>query len=88
MFDNLFTAPPIDALLSDEALIDAMLRFESALAATQADLGLVPQKAASVIADCCSVQLFDVNDLLRSAERDGNPAKFDSSAISFAFQGF
>jgi 3-carboxy-cis,cis-muconate cycloisomerase len=74
MFDNLFTAPPVNALLSDEALIDAMLRFESALAATQADLGLVPQKAASVIGDCCSRQLFDVNDLLRSAERDGNPA--------------
>src|SRR5260370_2958295 len=74
MFDNLFAAPPIEALLSDEALIEAMLRFESALAATQADLGLVPQKAASVIGDCCSVQFFDVNDLLRSAERDGNPA--------------
>jgi len=74
MFDNLFTAPQIEALLSDEALIEAMLRFESALAATQADLGLVPQKAASVIGDCCTVQFFDVNELLRSAERDGNPA--------------
>jgi 3-carboxy-cis,cis-muconate cycloisomerase len=74
MFDKLFTAPPIDALLSDEALIDAMLRFESALAETQADLGIIPQKAASVIGDCCSVRFFDVNDLLRSAERDGNPA--------------
>jgi 3-carboxy-cis,cis-muconate cycloisomerase len=74
MFDNLFSAPQIEALLSDEALIEAMLRFESALAATQADLGIVPQKAASVIGNCCSVQFFDVNDLLRSAERDGNPA--------------
>ena len=74
MFDNLFTAPQIEELLSDEALIEAMLRFESALAATQADLGLVPQKAASVIGDCCTVQFFDVNELLRSAERDGNPA--------------
>ena len=74
MFDKLFSAPQIEALLSDESLIEAMLRFESALAATQADLGLVPQKAASVIGNCCSVQFFDVNDLLRSAERDGNPA--------------
>jgi 3-carboxy-cis,cis-muconate cycloisomerase len=74
MFDNLFAAPPIDALLSDEALIDAMLRFESALAATQADLGIIPQKAGSIIGECCSVQFFDVNDLLHSAERDGNPA--------------
>jgi 3-carboxy-cis,cis-muconate cycloisomerase len=74
MFDSLFTSPGIEALLSDQALIEAMLRFESALAATQADLGLVPQKAASVIADCCSLQFFDVKDLLRSAERDGNPA--------------
>jgi hypothetical protein len=74
MFDSLFTAPAIDALFLDEALIKGMLRFESALAATQAELGVIPRTAASVIGECCSRQEFAVKDLLRSAEQDGNPA--------------
>ncbi len=74
MFDRLFTAPGIDPLVSDEALVAAMLRFESALAAAQADLGLIPRRAATVIEACCSVQSFDIDGLCRSAERDGNPA--------------
>ncbi len=74
MFDRLFTAPRIDSLVSDEALVAGMLRFESALASVQADLGLIPAAAATVIEECCSVQSFDVDGLCRSAERDGNPA--------------
>jgi 3-carboxy-cis,cis-muconate cycloisomerase len=64
----------IDPLVSDEALIAGMLRFESALATVQADLGVIPPGAATVIEDCCSVRSFDVEGLCRSAERDGNPA--------------
>jgi 3-carboxy-cis,cis-muconate cycloisomerase len=74
MFDRLFSSPMIDPLVSDEALIAGMLRFESALATVQADLGVIPPGAATVIEDCCSVRSFDVEGLCRSAERDGNPA--------------
>jgi 3-carboxy-cis,cis-muconate cycloisomerase len=74
MFDRLFTSPRIDALVSDEALVAGMLRFESALASVQADLGLIPSAAAAVIRGCCSVESFDVEGLCQSAERDGNPA--------------
>lgn len=74
MFDRLFTTPRIDPLVSDEALVAGMLRFESALAAVQAELGLIPPGAATVIDECCSVESFDVEGLCRSAERDGNPA--------------
>jgi 3-carboxy-cis,cis-muconate cycloisomerase len=74
MFDSLFSVPAVEALFSDEALIDGMLRFESALAAVQADLGVIPERAASVIGECCALQQFSIHDLLRSAERDGNPA--------------
>jgi 3-carboxy-cis,cis-muconate cycloisomerase len=74
MFDSLFTVPRIETLFSDESLIEGMLRFESALAATQADLGLIPQNAAFVIGECCSLPRFAVQDLIRSAEQDGNPA--------------
>ena len=74
MFDRLFTVPRIDSLISDEALVAGMLRFESALASAQAELGLIPPKAATVIEACCLVEYFDVDDLCRSAEQDGNPA--------------
>jgi 3-carboxy-cis,cis-muconate cycloisomerase len=74
MFDRLFTSSRIDSLVSDEALVAGMLRFESALASVQADLGLIPSAAAVVIGGCCSVESFDVEDLCHSAERDGNPA--------------
>jgi 3-carboxy-cis,cis-muconate cycloisomerase len=74
MFDRLFTTPKIDSLVSDEALLAGMLRFESALASVQADLGLIPPGAATVIGECCSVQFFDLGGICRSAERDGNPA--------------
>jgi 3-carboxy-cis,cis-muconate cycloisomerase len=74
MFDRLFTVPKIDSLVSDEALVAGMLRFESALASVQADLGLIPSAAATVIGECCSVQFFDVEGLCHSAARDGNPA--------------
>jgi len=74
MFDSLFTAPAIDALFSDEALLEGMLKFESALAAAQADLGVIPKKAATVIGECCSLRKFGIKELLHSAEQDGNPA--------------
>jgi len=74
MFDSLFTAPAIDALFSDEALLEGMLKFESALAAAQADLGVIPKKAATVIEECCSLRKFGIKELLHSAEQDGNPA--------------
>ena len=74
MFDSLFTAPAIDALFSDEALLEGMLKFESALAAAQADLGVIPEKAATVIGECCSLRKFAIKELLHAAEQDGNPA--------------
>jgi 3-carboxy-cis,cis-muconate cycloisomerase len=74
MFESLFTAPAIDALFSDEALLEGMLKFESALAAAQADLGVIPEKAATVIGECCSLRRFAIEELLHSAEQDGNPA--------------
>lgn len=74
MFDRLFTAASIDSLFSDEAVIGEMLRFESALAAVQAALGEIPGEAALAIGECCSLKFIDVKEILRSAERDGNPA--------------
>lgn len=80
----------VDALLSDEALIDAMLRFESALAATQADLGIIPPKrqdpSLETAAQCnssmlttSSTPLSAIGNLVLSntAAKIGTQAKYD-----------
>lgn len=63
----------VGAATSDSAWLQAMLDFEAALAATEAEVGLVPGSAAQEIAAACQASLFDA-DALGSAARDSaNP---------------
>jgi 3-carboxy-cis,cis-muconate cycloisomerase len=48
--DNFAAAPALVDVFSDDAVISAMLRFEGALARTQARLGIIPESAAAAIA--------------------------------------
>ncbi|WP_226781419.1 3-carboxy-cis,cis-muconate cycloisomerase [Oceaniglobus trochenteri] len=57
--------------LSFEADLAAMLRFESALARSQADLGLVPDSAAVRIGQACAGFQPDIAALRASTARDG-----------------
>jgi 3-carboxy-cis,cis-muconate cycloisomerase len=50
LIDGFSSTAALSAVFSDGAVISAMLRFEAALAAAQARLGLIPQSAASAIA--------------------------------------
>lgn len=45
----------VSEAVSDAALLRAMLRFEAALAAAEADAGLIPAAHATAIADACRV---------------------------------
>ena len=45
LFDTLLSTPDMIAAFDDAALIQAMLDFEAALAAAQADEGLLPRTA-------------------------------------------
>ncbi len=44
---------------SDEATLRHMLRFAAALAPAAAEAGLIPKRAASVIAKACNPALYD-----------------------------
>ncbi|TWF95749.1 3-carboxy-cis,cis-muconate cycloisomerase [Saccharopolyspora dendranthemae] len=59
MFRAMFSTPEATARTSDDAWLQAMLDFESALAAAQASAGIVPAEAAADIAAHCRAEEFD-----------------------------
>jgi 3-carboxy-cis,cis-muconate cycloisomerase len=74
LFDPLFGSPAMREVFCDEARIQRMLDFEAALAGAEADCGVIPEAAATVIAAKCKAQLIDF-DALASATADSvNPA--------------
>ncbi|MBK1786497.1 3-carboxy-cis,cis-muconate cycloisomerase [Prauserella cavernicola] len=74
LFDHLFAAGAVREETSDSAWLRGMLDFEAALAAAQADAGLVERTHADAIAAACEVDAFDVAELGRRATGIGNPA--------------
>jgi len=76
MSDSLFRwpLPGRSPSLSDDALLHSMLRFEVALARTQASLGLIPSPAAAAIARYAPSFRIDSNALARSAAHAGSLA--------------
>jgi 3-carboxy-cis,cis-muconate cycloisomerase len=61
----------VEALFSDEADLAAMLRTEAALAAAQAEAGLIEAAAATRIAAVCDSFVPDLAGLARGLARDG-----------------
>jgi 3-carboxy-cis,cis-muconate cycloisomerase len=74
MFDQLFKDSEIEALVTDEAIIGAMLRFEAALAQAQADVGLIPAEQASLVARVCGAGRIEPQKIITLAKKAGNPA--------------
>jgi 3-carboxy-cis,cis-muconate cycloisomerase len=64
---------PVEAAVSDEAWLQAMLDAEAALARAQADLGTLPPRAAEVIGRTARAELFDLVALAREARETANP---------------
>ncbi|WP_071799541.1 class-II fumarase/aspartase family protein [Natronohydrobacter thiooxidans] len=67
MFDSFITRgwfdPEAAALWNETATLQAWLDVEAALAAAEAELGLVPQDCAEIIATKARTELFDLADL-------------------------
>src|SRR5258706_1841601 len=61
--------PSFEAAFEPPAFLAAMLAFESALAAAQAEEGLIPAASATAIAATCATVRFDVDDLVAEAKR-------------------
>lgn len=65
--------PEIAETLSAEAQLRAMIRVEAALAAAQAELGVIPAEAAEVIAALTDKAAVRAEDLQEATARDGIP---------------
>ena len=61
------------AVVSDEALIEKMLRFESALARAQEKLGIIPSSAAATIISVLDKTKIKSDDLAEGTMHDGIP---------------
>jgi 3-carboxy-cis,cis-muconate cycloisomerase len=74
-FDPLFVPAELREATSGDAWLVAMLEVERALARAGAAAGVVPQESASAIADACSPEAFDWEQLLTEGRGAGTPAE-------------
>ena len=74
IFGGFLSTPEAIKLFSERKLVEAMLRFEAALARAQANVGLIPDEAAQSIIGTCKVELFDVGKIVRESVREGGIA--------------
>jgi 3-carboxy-cis,cis-muconate cycloisomerase len=74
IFDSFLTTGEMIAVFDDAAIVQAMLRFEQALAGAQAAEGVIPAAAARAIAGVCNAQLYDIPALIAASRRAGSLA--------------
>lgn len=74
VYDRLFRYDEVEKVLSESLLLRRMLEFEAALAESEGELSVIPQRAASVIARCCTLESLDVAALSAAAAQAGNLA--------------
>jgi 3-carboxy-cis,cis-muconate cycloisomerase len=73
MLDPGFTTEEMAALFTPAHRVEAMLRFESALALALADVGLVPKGVAEAVADACRAPVTDPEAVLAATWSGGTP---------------
>ncbi|PYQ47960.1 MAG: adenylosuccinate lyase [Acidobacteria bacterium] len=72
-FRDRYGSPAMRAIWDDRAMVQRWLDVEAALAATQAELGLVPRAAAREIARRARVDLVDLAAMKRDFDTTWNP---------------
>jgi 3-carboxy-cis,cis-muconate cycloisomerase len=70
----IFASAAMQRLFADQALLQAMLDFEAALARAQARTGIIPDDAADSISESCKASFYDFDAIGREARAGGNPA--------------
>jgi 3-carboxy-cis,cis-muconate cycloisomerase len=73
IFGGLFVPEAISEATSDRAWVQAMLDVEAALAAAEAEAGVIPAEAAEAIAAACDAGSFDAGELGRAGRGFANP---------------
>ncbi|MBV6319426.1 lyase family protein [Duganella violaceipulchra] len=74
IFDSFLTTPDMIAVFDDAAIVQAMLRFEQALAEAQSRQGMLPPESARAIAGVCNAQLYDIPAIVSAGRRAGSLA--------------
>jgi 3-carboxy-cis,cis-muconate cycloisomerase len=74
LMDTMATTQSLAALFSDQAVLQAMLDFEIALARAEARCGIIPESAAEVIANAAQAGSFNTTVLAEETLRAGTPA--------------
>ena len=73
IFGNILSTPESAAIWSDHTRTQYYLDFEAALAQAQAQLRVIPQKAADEIVKRCHVDNIDFPELKKQTELIGYP---------------
>ena len=74
LLDPLFGSAEMDRVFSDARRLQRMLDFEAALAAAEAQAGVIPKSAVPAIQAQCHADRFDLGDLAQKAMLAGNLA--------------
>jgi len=74
IFEGFLSTPEAMDAFGARSFVDAMLRFEAALARAQAASGLIPEAEAQSIIGTCKVELFDVDRIVRDSAHSGSLA--------------
>jgi 3-carboxy-cis,cis-muconate cycloisomerase len=72
LYSEIFYSREAAVLLSEQNTLAQMLRATAALAKAQAGEGLVPQKHANTIAQCCKTRFLDLEKLKTGIKSGGN----------------
>ncbi|MHB1877261.1 MAG: hypothetical protein ACYCPF_20675, partial [Streptosporangiaceae bacterium] len=72
IYQHLWSTPEATALFTDEGRTQSWLDILAALAAAQADVGLVPRDAANVIAARADVALIDLDEVAAQTRATGH----------------
>jgi len=73
LFRDLYGTPAMRAVFSDRATLQAWFDAEAALAAAEAECGLIPQSAANAIARAANAADVDIDALRDGIARSGHP---------------
>lgn len=74
LISSLTVTGPLADLFSDDSILQAVLRFEAALARAEAACNVIPQSAAKAIADVAQAPNFNAQTIAREARLSATPA--------------
>ncbi len=74
LYTHIFHSSEVEALLSEKNTLASLLQVEAVLAEAQAINGIIPVECAQRIAQCCSVEALDIEQLKLEIPLVGNAA--------------